>query len=71
MHYFDSRGVFRVYEVSVRTGELGFWRDAPGMSQRYTATLDAGRNTITSRGKMSRDGGTWDADLSTTFRRVR
>src|SRR5438128_4885324 len=33
MHYFDSRGVFRVYGVSIDDA-LRIWRDAPGFSQR-------------------------------------
>src|SRR5919198_479538 len=35
MYYFDSRGVFRVYEMSVDGDEWRMWRDSPGFSQRF------------------------------------
>src|SRR5262245_7981984 len=35
MHYFDSRGVFRVYNVEIDAVALRIWRDAPGFSQRF------------------------------------
>src|SRR5262245_29754677 len=38
MHYFDSRGVFRVYAVAVDDVTLRFWRDARGFSQRFAGT---------------------------------
>jgi hypothetical protein len=37
MHYFDSRGVFRVYRLSAEKGELKIWRDHPAFRQRFTA----------------------------------
>ena len=30
MHYFDSRGVYRVYAVSLDDGQWRFWREDPG-----------------------------------------
>lgn len=38
-HYFDSRGVFRIYGVAMEGGTLRMWRDAPGFSQRLEASL--------------------------------
>jgi hypothetical protein len=70
MHYFDSRGVHRVYSVDVEPGTWRFWRDAADLSQRFTATFSADGDTVTGRGRLSRDGVTWDDDLSLTFRRV-
>ena len=39
MEYFDSRGVRRIYGVSLEDGVLRMWRDAPGFDQRFCATL--------------------------------
>lgn len=33
MHYFDSRGVFRVYDVAVDDEGWRLWRDSPGFSR--------------------------------------
>ena len=71
MHYFDSRGVFRVYEVSMEDGVWRFWRDAPGFSQRFTGTFADDGDTIVGRSQLSRDDSTWDDDLAITYRRVR
>jgi hypothetical protein len=71
MHYFDSRGVFRVYSVVVAPGTWRFSLDAPDFSQRTTYTLGDDRDTVTSRGEYSRDGAAWEEDLALTFRRVR
>jgi hypothetical protein len=69
MHYFDSRGVYRVYAVSMSDGVWKFWRDAPGFSQRYAGTFSDDGATITARGQLSRDGSTWEDDLGITYRR--
>ena len=70
MHYFDSRGVYRVYAVSLSEGTWKFSRDAPGFSQRFTGTFSDDGNTITGLSKLSRDGSTWDDDLAITYRRA-
>jgi hypothetical protein len=70
MHYFDSRGVFRVYAVSLSEGTLTFSRDAPEFSQRFTSTISDDGNTITGLSKLSRDGSTWEDDLAITYRRA-
>jgi hypothetical protein len=69
MHYFDSRGVFRVYSVAMTPGTWRFWRDDPAFSQRFTGTFDDDGATITGRGSYSRDGGEWTDDLALTYRR--
>jgi hypothetical protein len=71
MHYFDSRGVFRVYSVAMSPGIWRFWRDDPGFAQRFTGTFDDAGDTITGRGAYSRDGATWNDDLALTYRRNR
>ncbi len=70
MHYFDSRGVFRVYDVSVDEQAWRIWRDAPGFSQRFTGTFADGGGTIAGRWELCRDDIHWDDDLEITYRRV-
>lgn len=71
MHYFDSRGIHRVYAMSLNDGVWRFWRDAPGFSQRFTGTFGDDGDTISGLSQVSRDGSTWDDDLEITYRRVR
>lgn len=70
MQYFDSRGVARIYELSLRDGAWQQWRDAPGFSQRFTGTFSDDGNTISGVWELSRDGSTWDKDFELTFRRA-
>lgn len=60
MHYFNSRGVFRVYEVSIDDASWRLWRDAPGFSQRFTGQLADRGNTIAGRWQLCRDDLHWD-----------
>ena len=69
MHYFDSRGVYRVYGVSFDDDVWRMWRNEPGFSQRFTGTLSDEGDTIAGLWKLSRDDTTWDDDLKITFRR--
>jgi hypothetical protein len=48
-YYFDSRGVFRVYEMSLSDNVWKLWRDSPGFSQRFTETFSEDGKTITGR----------------------
>jgi hypothetical protein len=69
MHYFDSRGVFRIYEVGIDDDSWRLWRDAPGFSQRFTGMFVDSGNTIVGRWQVSRDELHWDDDLEITYRR--
>ena len=69
MHYFDSRGVYRLYDVRFSEGVWTMSRDAPGFSQRFEGTFDDEGNTIDGLWKLSRDDETWDDDLRIMFRR--
>ena len=69
MHYFDSRGVHRVYQVSLADGVWRMWRHAPGFSQTFLGKLSADGDTIEGLWKLSRDDSTWADDLAITFRR--
>lgn len=70
MLIFDSRGVSRKYEVSLRDNVWKWWRNAPGFSQRYEGTIVDGGNTIIGKGELSKDGITWEKDLDLTYTRV-
>lgn len=71
MHYFDSRGVHRIFTVSLSEGILRCARNAPGFSQRITLTIRDDGNTIAGQAELSRDGTNWQDDLTITYRRVR
>ncbi len=69
-HYFDSRGVERVYEMTLADGVWKLWRTAPDFSQRFTGTFDAAGDTISGAWEISRDGTTWEHDFDLTYTRV-
>jgi hypothetical protein len=80
-HYFDSRGVHRIYELRVTDDaweisrdaagrdapEIG--RDAPAFSQRLTVTFEDDDDTMEGRSRISSDDETWQDDLQITYRR--
>jgi pyridoxamine 5'-phosphate oxidase-like protein len=69
MHYFDPRGVHRVFAADLTASTWRFWNDAPGFSQRFTGVLSEDGDTITGQGQLSRDGSAWEDDLAITYRR--
>lgn len=69
-HYFDSRGVSRVYEMSLRDGVWKLWRESPGFSQRFTGTFGEDGNTITGFWEKSSDGSNWEHDFDMTYTKV-
>lgn len=69
MHYFDSRGVFRVFDVSMDDDSWRIWRDARGFSQRFTGKFADGGNAIVGRWQLCRDDVHWNDDLQITYRR--
>ncbi|MEO8578210.1 MAG: hypothetical protein ABI556_15975 [Gemmatimonadales bacterium] len=68
MHYFDSRGVFRVHETSFDDVSWKWLRIAKGFSQRFTGTFDGG-DTIVGLSELRRDDVHWEDDLKITYRR--
>jgi hypothetical protein len=70
MHYFDSRGVYRVYEVRLGEESWELSRDEPGFSQRFTGRFQEGGAIIDGLWKLSRVKGKWEDDLRITYRRV-
>jgi hypothetical protein len=71
MHYFDSRGVFRIYQASADDEALRLWRDAPGFSQRFAGTFADGGDTILGIWQLQTDDAHWEDDLRITYRRAR
>ena len=71
MHYFDSRGVFRVYGVSIDEAAWRIWRNAPGFSQRFTGTFADADQTIDGLWELREDDVNWASDLRITYRRRR
>jgi hypothetical protein len=69
MHYFDSRGVFRVFEMNVDAKAWRLSRDAPGFSQRFTGSFDDGANTIVGTWQLCEDDVHWNDDLQIVYRR--
>ena len=69
MHYFDSRGVFRVYDASIDDASWRLWRNAPGFSQRFTGRVADGGDTIVGQWQLCRDDVHWVDDLQITYRR--
>jgi hypothetical protein len=67
MHYFDSRGVHRIYQISLSGSELTIRRNHPDFSQHFTGRI-AG-DMIAGLWQLSRDGSTWDDDLAVTWRK--
>ena len=67
MHYFDSRGVHRVYRMAISDNEWTLSRNHPGFSQHFIGKMDGGM--IAGLWQLSRDGQTWDEDLAITFMR--
>lgn len=69
LHYFDARGVFRVFETSIDDESWKYWNEAPGFSQRFTGTFQDGGNTIIGQTQLRRDDVHWKDDLAITYRR--
>jgi len=68
--YFDSRGVHRIYEMTLADGVWRLWRDAPDpFPQRFTGTLVDDGDVIVSRWEKALDGSTWETDFDLTYRR--
>ena len=68
LHYFDARGVARVYTARVDRDVLRFWRDHPGFSQRATVSIDRHGDVVAWRTELNEHGG-WKPDLEMTYKR--
>lgn len=76
-HYFDARGVVRVYAMSFADGVWQLLREARDFSpsafrQRFTGYVGNDGNTIRCSWEVSHDDSTtWEQDFALTFRRSR
>jgi hypothetical protein len=71
-HYFDSRGVARVYKMSFEDGVWKLWRDEPDFSpldfsQRFIGTFGDDGKTIAGPWEICHDGETWEHDFDLTY----
>ena len=72
MHYFDHRGVYRLYAASLDQATWRYWRDAPApdLSQRFSGTFGDDGKTITGRWEIAENGQDWRTDFDLTYTRV-
>ena len=74
-HYFDSRGVARVYEMTFADGTWKLWRDAEdfsplNFSQLYTGRFTDDGQAIEGGWEICHDGSTWEHDFDLSYKRV-
>ena len=72
-HYLDSRGVQRIYGLTLEDRVLRLWRDAASaddFSQRYSGTISDEGSRIDGVWEIAEDGVTWRKDFDITYRRV-
>ena len=74
-HYFDSRGVARVYRMSFADGVWKLWREQADFSpldfaQRYTGTFSKDGRTIAGAWEICHDGKSWEHDFDLTCTRI-
>jgi hypothetical protein len=70
MLYSDSRGVTRLYAMSLSDGVWKLWRDDPTFAQRFTGTFSPDGRTITGTWEKSTDGTNWEHDFDITCTRM-
>lgn len=64
MEYFDSRGVRRMYRVSLADGAWRSWRVHPGFDQRFSATL--GPDAFEGLFEVAETPSDWQHDMKVT-----
>jgi hypothetical protein len=73
-HYFDSRGVVRLYAMTFDDGVWELRREAPdfsplSFSQRWTGRLDPDGQGIRGTWEKTAPDGTWERDFDLTYLR--
>lgn len=74
-HYFDSRGVARVYAMTFADGIWTLTRTKPDFSpldfsQRYTGRFSEDQTAISGSWEISHDGSTWEHDFELNYAKV-
>jgi hypothetical protein len=75
-HYFDSRGIARLYAMTFDGRDWTLERHGPDFSplpfhQRWLGTFSADGNTIEGRWETSPDGRDWELDFELAYRQVK
>jgi hypothetical protein len=68
-HYFDSRGVARIYDVSLEDGVLTLSRDDEDMAQRFTGRFSDDGTAIEGAWERTDDDRAMIHDFDLTYRR--
>ena len=75
-HYFDSRGIARIYEMTLSGGEWVLERNKPDLTpldfcQRYVGAFSEENSRIDGEWQASTDGKEWTRDFGITYTRIR
>ena len=74
-HYYDSRGVVRLYAMTFADGVWTLTRESPDFSpldfqQRFTGTFSQDANIISGAWEKRLNGAGWEHDFDLTYRRA-
>jgi hypothetical protein len=74
-HYYDSRGVARLYAMTLAGGVWTLTRESSDFTpldfrQRFTGTFSEDGNTISGAWEKRLNGSDWEHDFALTYRRV-
>ena len=74
-HYFDSRGVTRLYSMTLEEGIWTLQRDTPDITplefrQRFVGAFRDEGASIEGRWERSDDGSTWEHDFELRYTRI-
>jgi hypothetical protein len=74
-HYFDERGVVRLYAMTLADRVWELRREKPdfsplNFSQRFRGTFSDDNTAITGRWEHSRDGSPWELDFDLSYTKV-
>jgi hypothetical protein len=74
-HYFDTRGVVRVYEMTLDDGSWKLERNKEDFSpldfsQRFTGTFSDDGKTIEGTWEIAHDHATYEKDFDITYRKI-
>ena len=68
-HYFDSRGVARVYDIALEGGVLTLSRDDEDFAQRFVGRFSDDGSAIEGAWERTEPDGSWIHDFDLTYRR--
>jgi hypothetical protein len=68
--YCDSRGVSRVYKMSLHNRSWRIWRENPDFSQRFTGVLSEDLKTIRGAWEIRQGKSPWKHDFDVTYKKL-